>query len=282
MNNNKKYDLAVAYRIYPKVSKDPGIYQNDKLKLSEFALKSFKNSLSGLKVKMFVLLDNCPPEYTELFQKYFAPEDLELLSFNGVGNAETFKKQIEILESQNYSENIYFAEDDYFYKKNGFGEALKFFESRADIHFLSLYDHLDYYINPLHNYKSEIHFSPASHWRTNSCTCLTFLTSKSSLKKARKILMTYTKKNYDASMWMSITKIKVFSLIFMMKHLAKRDNIFKIYVKLWLFGWRHILFCKRMKIWNPMPSLATHLENNYLAPTVDWTELYSESETGSK
>ena len=44
----KKYDLTVAYRIYPKISRSPAIYRNDKFKLSEFCLKSFKDSLGIL------------------------------------------------------------------------------------------------------------------------------------------------------------------------------------------------------------------------------------------
>ena len=42
------YDLAVAYRIYPGVSKVPPVFSQDKLKLAEFCLKSFKDSLGDL------------------------------------------------------------------------------------------------------------------------------------------------------------------------------------------------------------------------------------------
>ena len=57
----RTYDLVVAYRIFPKVSKSPPIFQNNKYKLAHLCLKSFKESLGSLKVKIYALLDNCPP-----------------------------------------------------------------------------------------------------------------------------------------------------------------------------------------------------------------------------
>lgn len=57
---SQTYDLAVAYRIYPQVSKVPPVFSQDKYKLSEFCLKSFKNSLGDLRAKIIVLLDGCP------------------------------------------------------------------------------------------------------------------------------------------------------------------------------------------------------------------------------
>jgi hypothetical protein len=66
-------DLAIAYRIYPKVAESAmGLpFGDDKLRLSEICLQSFKESLGDLRVKLWVLLDGCPKEYAALFQKYF-------------------------------------------------------------------------------------------------------------------------------------------------------------------------------------------------------------------
>ena len=86
------YDLAVAYRIYPKVSKVPLVFGDNKFKLAELCLRSFKNSLGSLRVKIWVLLDNCPAKYEELFKKYFDINDLEIIKLPGIGNRGTFKK----------------------------------------------------------------------------------------------------------------------------------------------------------------------------------------------
>ena len=80
------YDVAVAYRIYPKMSSPtPPVFAEDKLQLSEFCLKSFKNSLGGLRVKLWVLLNNCPPVYETLFTQLWPAEDLVLVRYPGVG-----------------------------------------------------------------------------------------------------------------------------------------------------------------------------------------------------
>ena len=134
------FDVAICYRIYPKVSKDPVIFADDKFKLSELCLRSFRDSLGDLNFKMRVLLDNCPKEYEELFKKYFNEKDLELVNLNGVGNYATFGKQIDYLLEQNDSEYVYFAEDDYFYLPNTFIEMLDFMKSRNDVHFISPFD----------------------------------------------------------------------------------------------------------------------------------------------
>src|ERR1039458_534654 len=90
-------DLAVAYRIYPGVSKSPAFFSTDKFRLSEMCLHSFKRALGGLRVKIWALLDGCPPEYEALFRDTFRSNDLEILSLNKIGNLATFSLQIDLL-----------------------------------------------------------------------------------------------------------------------------------------------------------------------------------------
>ena len=81
-NQKGPYDLAIAYRIYPKMATPAqGLpFSDDKLKLSEVCLQSFKKSLGNLRVKLWVLLDGCPNEYADLFKKYFGDDELVLVS----------------------------------------------------------------------------------------------------------------------------------------------------------------------------------------------------------
>jgi hypothetical protein len=53
-------DLAVAYRIYPRVSKSHAFFSADKFRLSKMCLDSFRGALGGLRVKVWALLDGCP------------------------------------------------------------------------------------------------------------------------------------------------------------------------------------------------------------------------------
>jgi hypothetical protein len=70
-----RYDVAVVYRIYPKVAK-PALglpFSDDKERLSEVCLQSFRRSLGTLRAKVWVLLDGCPPQYADMFRRVFAP-----------------------------------------------------------------------------------------------------------------------------------------------------------------------------------------------------------------
>ena len=275
-----QYDVAVAYRIYPNVSRVPPVFANDKLKLSELCLKTFKESLGSLKVKMFVLLDNCPPSYEDLFKKYFDEQDLELIRLNGVGNRATFDTQINILLDQSFSEIIYFAEDDYLYLPDQFESMVKFLHEEQ-VDFVSPYDHLDYYVDEIHKYKSHIRFFDNRHWRTVAGTCLTFLTTKSTLSATRNVFKTYAARNSDGGIWLSLTKHQVFNPLTIAKHLRHndkkmREKLIDMIGNAWRFCWRQIVFGRRWNLWVPIPSVATHMESNYLAPTFRWINHHSE------
>jgi hypothetical protein len=271
-----QYDVAVAYRIYPKVSRVPPVFPNDKYKLSELCLKSFKDSLGSLKVKMFVLLDNCPPSYEDLFKRYFGERDLEFIRLNGVGNRATFDMQIDILLDQNFSEIVYFAEDDYLYLPHQFESVVKFLQEESHVDFVSPYDHLDYYLDEIHKYKSQIRFFGDRHWRTVAGTCLTFLTTRSVLRSTRNVFKTYASRNTDGGIWLSLTKYQVFSPFAIAKHVRHlndkkmRGKLIDMIGFAWLFCWRQVIFGKRWKVWVPIPGIATHMESNYLAPTFSW------------
>jgi hypothetical protein len=273
-----EYDVTVAYRIYPKISKVPPVFPNDKYKLSELCLKTFKDSLSSLKVKMFVLLDDCPPSYEDLFKQYFDEQDLEFIRLNGVGNRATFDMQIDILLDQNFSEIVYFAEDDYLYLPHQFESMVKFLRDEEEVDFVSPYDHLDYYLDEIHNYKSQIRFFGNRHWRTVAGTCLTFLTTKSVLRSTKNVFKTYASRNTDGGIWLSLTKHQVFNLFTIAKHVRHlndkkmRGKLIDMIGFAWLFCWRQVFFGKRRKLWVPIPSIATHMEGDYIAPTFCWVD----------
>jgi len=265
----KKYDLTIAYRIYPGVSKNPIVFNDDKYKLSELCLRSLKESLGDLKAKMFVLLDNCPSEYNDLFKKYFNDEDLELIELNGIGNFATFGMQIDLLLEQDFSDMVYFAEDDYFYLPDQFEEMLKFLKNNDDVDFVSPFDHIDYYKYNFHNYKSEIKFSEKKHWRNVATTCLTFLTTKETLNKTKDIFKTYTRGNYDTSIWASLTKYNIFNPFKLFKY-SEKPYFMGVFYKSWRYLFIQNLFGKKWTLWTPIPTIATHIEIEDVSPTVDW------------
>lgn len=272
--SKKPFDLAVAYRIYPKVSKTPALHPEDKLLLSERCLDSFVKSLGSLRVKVYVLLDGCPPEYEQLFRKFFAPDHLEIIHCPAIGNQATYKRQIEILSAQEDADTVYFAEDDYFYLDNALEEAFRVIQN-PEVDFLSVYDHLDYYDHPLHQtYQSRIALFGNHHWRTAASTCLTFMAQKSTLLESAEMLQTFSEGNRDVSLWMSLTKTALFEHLKPKNPMPKEKPFVRHSKRAWKFSLKQHLFGKRYALWCPIPALATHLESKHLSPAIEWQQIW--------
>ena len=270
MASNHAYDLTVAYRIYPKVSKIPFIFPDNKLKLAEVGVRTLKSSLGPLKTKVFFILDNCPPEYETMLLKYFSPPDVEFVRYGGIGNLPSFGKQIDILLDQNYSEAIFFAEDDYVYRPDLLPAAVSFLR-KENVDFVTPYDHLDSYILPLHTlnrYEMSVH--GGVHWRTSASTCLTFLTTKRVLQKTEATFRSYCRGNWDSCLWLALTKYNVFDLEQVFQYLFNDRFLLKVIVLSWMKTGKQILFGKKYTLWQPVPSIATHMEQGSLAPNIDW------------
>ncbi len=264
--------LAIAYRIYPKVSKETPIFNDDKLKLSEMCLSSFVKTLN-VDYKFWALLDGCPKEYERLFQKYVPAERLTIIHTDSIGNAGTFSKQMDILLSQQFSENVYFAEDDYFYLNKPFEDFAKIIDSeKAD--FLTPYDHLDYYELGLHRYNQRISEINGIPLRQVSSTTMTFLTNKKNLSATKPIFETYLKKNYDVCLWLAITRLGIANPLTYLNSGLSIIHSLKIFVKIMLHTPTKFLFGKSYSLLAPKPSLALHLVADKLSPGIDWHSLF--------
>lgn len=271
----ENYELAIAYRIYPKISKVPPIYADDKYKLSEFCLASLIKSLGDTKAKWYVILDDCPTQYRQMFEKYLNLKDVDFIETSVKSNGATFGMQMDLLLNQDYSENIYFAEDDYFYLPDTFSELLEAI-THLDCDFISPYDHLDLYTKCFHNRNYYIKFHGKRHWRSSASTTMTFLTTKKLLKNTESVFRTYIRNNYDSSLWMALTGENVASP-FRFIHLMKQDSLaLKIFAKAWIYTPLQILFGKKYKLFTPIPSIAQHLDNQCMAPGIDWNEKFKE------
>ena len=277
---HQSYDLAVAYRIYPRVSKIPAMYPEDKLRLATLCLRSFRESLGSLRVKMFVLLDGCPPEFEAIFAECFAIADLELVRLNGIGNRRTFSLQIDTLLNQHCADAVYFAEDDYFYLPGQFAAMLQFLKENPDADFISPYDHPDYYRLPIHAEIQEARQNGVYTWRTAASTCLTFLTTKETLAHTQRIFKTYNLHNPDVCLWMSLTKQAVLNPHIIRQSFQKKMSTGAFVAISWLYGWPQILGGRKRKLWVPRPAIATHMDQSFLSPGIDWN-LHFQSTTNS-
>ena len=276
MENMSKYDIAVAYRIYPLVSKIPAIFPDSKIKLADLCINSFKKSLGDIKAKIWVILDGCPEEYEHLFRKYFDSFDLVFLRTNSLGNHATFNLQIEILLNQTDSEFIYFAEDDYYYEPNEFHKLLTLLQENISVDFVTPYDHPDYYDLNFHNYKSKIQPSSNHYWHQVSSTCLTFLTRKAVLNNTHNTLRSYSKGDLDSSIWLALTKVNFYSASNLLRSFFTLDvmTIGAIY-RVLKFNANQLLFGKKWVLMAPIPSIAAHMDKHYLPYGSNWHEKFN-------
>jgi len=278
LSNVRRYDLAVAYRIYPAVSK-PAVglpCSEDKFRLAEMCLRSFRGCLGPLRAKVWALLDGCPPEYNALFRKYIDPRDLVILELDRIGNRATFGKQLDILLAQEDSEVVYFAEDDYFYLPRQFPAMLSFLTGHPEVDFISPYDHLDCYTLDFHRTPKWLTVSASHHWRTAASSCMTFLTQKQTLARCESVFRSYQRRNDDCAVWLSLTKHRVRNPFALSRYLLGSQFGWKSMLKAWLYCWKQIVFGKKMKLWVPIPGMATHLSYGLLSPNVDWCALMQE------
>ena len=279
LSRNKSRDVAVAYRICPFMSRTPPpVHADSKFKLAALCLRSFKAALGSLDVKIWAILDNCPPEYEKLFTDLWTPEDLVLCPQPGIGNGGTFAKQIEILTGQEEAELVYLAEDDYFYLPGRFHLALDLIRNNPDVDFCTFYDHPDYYRHDFHLHQMRIKVEQGQVWKTQNGTTCSLLTRKGILKETRDVLGSFARKNSDAGIWLSLTKEHVRNPY----DLLTQPFLFPFrgysLACAWYFNWRQILFGRRYSLWVPVPSLATHMAAGFEAPDVDWSREFERVE----
>lgn len=95
--------------------------------------------------------------------------------------------------------------------------------------FLTPYDHPDYYFRDIHEYKREVVLTAGRHWQSVSATTLTFAGKVETLKKEMDCMKRYGWADYD--MWLDVTE--------------------------------------RYNLWAAIPSLATHMDEEFIAPMWD-------------
>ena len=268
------YDVAVCWRIYPGVSKDPLFFKEDKYRLARLSFLSFLKSAEGLRIKYFILLDGCPDSFESIFTENVPSADIELIRTSSIGNASTFRRQTEILSRQTDASLVYFAEDDYLYRPFVFGKMVSFFKNGKPVDFITPYDHLDYYEHSLHRKKGEEIFFEELKWKTVASTCLSFLTTKENLTETLPVLLSYCSGNTDGSMWVTLTRR--FAVIDLIKYLFTNKECYFILKKAMKYSFWKFLSGKKYYLWCPVPAVATHLESGHISPGIDWNNVKDE------
>jgi hypothetical protein len=149
----------------------------------------------------------------------------------------SFVTTLQIAKTNECSEEdiIYLLENDYLHQYDWIEKAIKAFESKHKIDYVSLYDHYDKYIYEIYDsLLSKVYFIGQHHWRTSPSTCASFMCKKKTLMDDFQILTS------------GITDFYFFTKIVN----EKNKNLI-----------------------TPIPGLSTHCMNGYTSPSVDWENI---------
>jgi hypothetical protein len=81
---------------------------------------------------------------------------------------------------------------------------------------------------------------------------------------------TYSRRNDDFPLWLSLTKRRIFSPLALLRYFARREFYWKALLKSWLYCWPQVLFGKTAKLWVPVPGIATQWCAGLFSPGFDW------------
>lgn len=263
----KNYDVAIALRVYPGISKQPIGNFRSKLEMFQVNLHSLLLALENTRAFFYLILDGCDQRFEDFARSRIGEANIEIDRRNGIGNEKTFLLQIEWLLKQTYSEFLFFAEDDYVYQPGTFGPMLKLLESEAD--FISPHNHGDYYRSKLQKILgTRLLFSENRQWHLPASTCLTFLTRRGVLKETRAVFETYERGNLDFTLFTVLTRPEVFR--FPSFRLIGDYFFFRCFLKAWWMCPMQLIFGRSYRLAVPLEAAGTHLQYDETGPGMDW------------
>lgn len=270
----KKFDLVIAYRIYPEVTKPTFIHEDDKLKLAAVCLSSLVQSAAGLHVRMHCICDGCPDVFIEMLQSTIP--STWTVSFDRtdrIGNYRTFSRQIDFLK-EHTSDGVLsmFAEDDYYYLPGALESFVQLLAKSDDWDYATPYRHpnvetISYWareIGPLNRTK-RVGF------RYVPSTCLTFLVKDMSRFNSH-FWKRFSHQFGDGPLWVATTIDPIRTVSCLVRATLRWEKSFmKIF-------WRSlVLKClysqDGSRLIEPTTNISTHAEKPFLSKGTDWIQV---------
>ncbi|MDR1901248.1 MAG: hypothetical protein LBQ88_03060 [Treponema sp.] len=259
--------LYIYYRISDKGNvkeKLPGV---DKYFCLANALTEFG------KEYFYIIADNCSGE-TINYITSCGGGDLFPFEETSLGNSASFLYMVrKIIQKHGPDDYVYLLEDDYIHRPGSRGVL---FEGLEIGEYVTLYDHPDKYLceseqgNPFNDkklQKTRIYVTQNAHWRETNSTTMTLACKVKTLQEDLPVWEKYCggKTPDDFHAFMEISQNGLRDTLSFFRRRRKKE--FLILAK-------NILTHKRpKKILSVLPSFATHIETEWLAPVVKWENL---------
>jgi hypothetical protein len=197
--------------------------------------------------EIYVIADNVSDETYNFLCKHISSNQIIRTQLSNAG-AFIYAVNYAIVHFKD-SDIVYFAEDDYIYRKNA---PMIIEEGLRVADYSSGYDHPDKYINhsdggpnPFISNGGEmtrVILTESSHWKyTNSC-CMTFATTVKTIKEDLEIYKKYCSSGHP--------------------------HDFQMFIEL--------IGSKKRKLASPIPSVSTHGETEHLAKFIDWEKEFNQ------
>jgi hypothetical protein len=279
MNQLKTFDVAIALRAYPGISKQPIGKFRSKLEMFSINLLSLKAALGQAKAFFYLILDGCDQSFEDFARAHIEEGSLEIDRRDCIGNERTFLLQLDWLLQQNHSDFLFFAEDDYVYRPDSFGPMLSLLKNSAD--FISPHNHGDYYHSRLQQQLgTRLLFAEEMHWHLPASTCLTFLTRKNVLSETAPVFRTYARRNLDFTLFTVLTMPEIFRLPSLT--LLKNRFFLKCLLKAWWMCPEQLISGRRYRLAVPLMAAGTHLQFDETGPGIQWEDIISHFRTINK
>ena len=174
----KKIQVFIRHCFYSPNSAIPGRTRPewfDKIKLFE----NFKRTINPELADYTIVYD----EHFGKIEDTFLKDEKNVEIINCGNEASSFLATLNIVENGKFDDDtiIYFLEDDYLHQDRWCEVLIEAFT--LPIHYVSLYDHLDKYVESGYdNLVSKIFATSSCHWRTVPSTCNTYAGKMGQLK----------------------------------------------------------------------------------------------------
>lgn len=228
-------ELTVFYRMCSHENTKLKPFKASKLELITKCYRSFLKAFERIELKVIFIIDKPTCELVELVETCPFKHEIETCD---IGNVGTFHKQLEY--AKDIEGNVLLLEDDYLWLPDS---GSKFIDAMGVDSFVTPYDHPDYYRLDEHflwnNDTSGLEILGGHHWHSVRSTTLTFGGFGETFANWYEYMLPYGVNDFD--MWNMITSGNNGSSVLL----------------------------------SPIPSLATHVESDMLAPNIDWEEIWS-------
>lgn len=201
--------------------------------------KCFQNFLSTIKgkdnIKFHVIMDgNIDSNWVSKYKDSFIGHEIQGGTMEKAA-IEMYRIALSLLDEMGDKDLIYFLENDYLHIDGWDKHVLDVYQSFEGLNYITLYDHLDKYFNPLYDdLVSKIFVSNTCHWRTTPSTCGSYIVPKNIFAED---YINHTTIIGDHNKWLAINEEKG----------------------------RFIL--------SPLPGLSTHCMEGLLTPTINWKKI---------